>query len=772
MTRASSSALCDASAPRRRARRILLLVGLICPLAIGMAPAAAATTNATVTLLRVARAPTLEDFLGGAPPPELAASMVHVDGGFVQRLPIDGEPASQHTDVWLGYDDDHLYAVFVASDSQPERIRANLTRRENFFGDDLVHLQLDTFNDQRRAYSFICNPLGVQFDAIWTEGGEFDDAFDTVWSSAGRLTAKGYVVWMAVPFKSLRFPDRQEQTWGMILNRDIPRSNEESFWPGYTNRIQGRLNQAGTLLGLRDISPGRNVQIIPYVAGRAFETRQFPDATELERRSEADAGVDLKWVLRDSLVFDLTVNPDFSQVESDLPQITTNRRFEVFFPEKRPFFLENAVVFQTPIQMLFTRRVQDPRVGLRATGKSGGWTLGALAIDDEAPGQLVPPGDPARGRSAYFGAVRASRDILDQSDVGLLYVERRFDGRANRVAGLDGRIKWNDHWMSVFQVAASQTETAEGERLRGPAIDVALNRTGRHLNVHLHFLDYDPEFEAAAGFVPRVGFRELHQSTSYTLRPEGRRLLTWSPGLFSRYVEDRDGTRLDWEFTPRLGWGFRGQTRLELSYQYAGERLRPVDFPALAADADFDIRRAGLTLASQLWRRAQYELSAFRGRTIHLVPPVGEPPSPADRLEAEAELTLLAGRRVRLDAAYIYDRLDALTGGTRLFTNQIARLRTSVQIDPKLSLRLIARHDRLEADPLATALESRRNLNGDLLVTYLINPWTALYAGVNSNYQELGDLDALGELRPGATGHGLQNDARQVFVKFSYLIRP
>jgi hypothetical protein len=216
-----------------------------------------------VTIPRVSSPPTLEDFLDMKLSPAWEGKLAKVDR-FVQRVPSDGEPVSQRTEAYLGYDDRNLYAIFICFDNQPRHIRARLSRREDVFDDDTVELMLDTFHDHRRAYAFFSNPWGVQADALWTEGQDFDMSFDTVFDSEAKITPQGFVVKMAIPFRSLRFASNDPQTWGILLNRNILRNNESSFWPRYSSRVSGRLNQEGDAAGLENISPGHNFQLVPY----------------------------------------------------------------------------------------------------------------------------------------------------------------------------------------------------------------------------------------------------------------------------------------------------------------------------------------------------------------------------------------------------------------------------------------------------------------------------------------------------------------------------
>jgi len=411
---------------RLKAAAAVSVMLLLTPLLFAAPPA--------IQIPRIDLAPTLADFEDMHPDARVAGQMLKVTG-FIAREPADGAEPTQNTEVYLAYDSHNLYAAFLCWDKEPDKIRARMTRREDIFSDDSAEIMIDTFNDARRGYTFASNPLGIQWDALWTEGSigsgrpadfsGFDDSFDTVWNSAGRLTGQGYIVLMSIPFKSLRFPSADLQQWRIILNRSIPRTNENLFWPRISNRIQGRFNQAATATGL-DLTPARNIQLIPYGLLRGFRDIDARDPANPffnSRTLQPEVGLDAKFILHDSFVLDATLNPDFSQVESDQPQITVNQRFEVFFPEKRPFFLENSNYFISPINMVFTRRIAHPEFGLRLTGKSGPWAIGILASDDRAPGEVLPPTNPHSGERATFAIARVSRDILDQSTIGATFTD-------------------------------------------------------------------------------------------------------------------------------------------------------------------------------------------------------------------------------------------------------------------------------------------------------------------------------------------------------------
>src|SRR5215469_4448214 len=236
----------------------------------------------SLTIPRLERGPVLDDFLTMKPAGEIARQMAKVTG-FTQRNPHDGEPVTEPTEAYLGYDQKNLYVVFVCFDD-PGKVRARMSNREDVHDDDQVEVILDTFHDRRRAYAFQTTPLGVQWDAIWTEAsrdeeaqGHFDTSFDTVWNSRGKVTSRGFVVWIAIPFKSLRFPAKKMQDWGIILYRGITRKSEDVFWPHSSYKVEGRLAQAATLYGLEGISPDRDIELVPYGLMRGFRALDTRD---------------------------------------------------------------------------------------------------------------------------------------------------------------------------------------------------------------------------------------------------------------------------------------------------------------------------------------------------------------------------------------------------------------------------------------------------------------------------------------------------------------
>ncbi|MCL4522305.1 MAG: carbohydrate binding family 9 domain-containing protein, partial [Acidobacteria bacterium] len=641
----------------------------------------------TASIPRIDKAPLLESFLGMKPDAEWEGKLTKLDT-FIQANPKDGTPASFRTEVYLGYDDKNFYVIFICFDSEPGKIRARMTRRENIYDDDLVQIMLDTFHDQRRAYSFVVNPLGIQLDRLYSETSGFDDSFDTLWDSEGKLTPQGYVTRMAIPFRSLRFPTNVKE-WGVVLQRIIPRLNETSYWPRVSSKIDGRLNQEATLNGFEKISPGRNIQLIPYGQFRTFRAldQRDPSAPSFHgKRDEFVGGLDAKFVVKDRLVLDFTVHPDFSQVESDEPQVTVNQRFEVFFPEKRPFFLENSNFFATPISLVFTRRIADPLFGARATGKLGKYAVGMFFADDRSPGRSVPPSDPLYKKKAYFGILRVNRDFGKNNTVGMIYTERRFQNSFNRVGGLDFTFKVAKNWRGEGQVITSSTRETDGSTFAGPAYHFWGGYFGRKLSFNSMYQDNSQGFVTHTGFFRRQGIRRFSNSFHYGFRPEGKRLVTHGFNLFQLNLWDHNGLPLEATLNGNYFFSFQRQTTFGAFANTGYERLRPFDFSTLAATQRFPSGHYGFFFYTAFFKQVAMNGEINWGRTTNYNPVSGPPVSARDH-SAFIRLTLYPIQQLTIDNRYILSRLRAVDADESIFNNHIIRSKWNYQLTRALSLR-------------------------------------------------------------------------------------
>jgi hypothetical protein len=765
---------------RSRLTRVAVSLLLFVPFGYAAPPA--------IQIPRIERAPRLADFEAMRPAGGVSENMLKVSG-FIAREPADGAPPTQDTDVYLAYDDHNLYAVFICWDKEPDKIRARMTRREDIFSDDSAEIMIDTFNDARRGYAFAANPLGIQWDALWTEGSignglpadysGFDQSFDTVWNSEGQLTSQGYMLLMTIPFKSLRFPKTDPQQWRIILNRSIPRTNENLFWPRISNRIQGRFNQAATATGIDHISPARNIQLIPYGLLRGFRDIDDRDPTHpmfSNRTLQPEVGLDAKFILHDSFVLDATINPDFSQIESDQPQITVNQRFAVFFPEKRPFFLENSNYFTSPIDLVFTRNIGHPEFGLRLTGKSGPWAVGVLASDDRAPGEALPPTDSHAGDRATYTVARVSRDILDQSTIGAIYTDREFAGGYNRVGGIDANLKLDQHWRLQGQAVSSATHDiiAGTPRVDGLGYTLDLERIGRKLNLQSQYLDFSPNFETQTGFVNRVDLREQLLKASYYWRPEGKFLISYGPTLQMFNIWDHSGTALDYFAYPGFRVDMTRGTYVNLHpYGYDDVRLRPIDYSTLSRVTAYPQPFWGIDAGTSWFK--EFDLTAFfvSGVGVNFNPAANQAPTIGHEDQGNFTLTFHAAGRLRIDNAYLIEHIRERDPHLTAVTNHIIRSKWNYQFTRNLSARLILQYNAVLSNPDISSLSRTKNFNTDFLITYLIHPGTAIYVGYNSDLENLDRNLGVDPVTGGilTTRNGYINDGRQFFVKASYVFR-
>jgi hypothetical protein len=739
----------------------------------------------TLEIPLLSSAPALDNFLNMKPEGPAAEEMVKISG-LEQRNPHDGQPVTQPTDVYLGYDKRNLYVVFVCFDD-PAQVRAHRTRREDVGDDDQVEIMLDTFRDQRRAYAFQANPLGVQWDAIYTESSEnnasilgdythFDSSFDTLWYSHGKLTSRGYVVWMAIPFKSLRFRSLSDEGWGIILYRGINRENEDSFWPAMSSKVEGRLARAAVAYGMKGISPGRNLQLIPYGLFNSFHSLDTsnPAVPVFDNRfMGGKVGLDAKYILRESLVMDVTANPDFSQVESDDPQVTVNQRFEVFFPEKRPFFMENADYFRTPIDLLFTRRIADPDFGTRLSGRVGQYGLGLLLADDKSPGEVVAPNDSDYHQKAYYAIARVNRDIFSQSTIGAIYTDREFHGSYNRIGGLDTRLKFANNWAAMLQGVVSSTRNEDGSYQAGPAYRADVVRSGLNLNYEAIFNDFSPGFISEPGFVNRVDIREMQHTLTYRFRPKHGPIVAWGPDLVTDQIWDHSGLRLDTSYIARFHMDFKRQTYFFIApYVPFRQRLRPLDFSALPGNTDYQQHYSEVYGSTALTRSMTAYAEYNWGDVINYVPPTNQAPFLGFSDWASAGLTVRPVTALTVDNTYLFTRMKLKADGPAIFDNHIIRNRWNWQINNELSLRFILQYQATLANQKFTSLDTTKELSPQFLITYLLHPGTAVYVGYNSDLQNIDPSLALGPngalLR---TRDRLINDDRVFFVKVSYLFR-
>ncbi|MBV9437360.1 MAG: carbohydrate binding family 9 domain-containing protein [Acidobacteria bacterium] len=727
--------------------------------------------------------------------PHGIALKMAVVSNFIQAEPSDGQHATQRTEVYLGYDAKSLYVVWLCFDNEPKKVRAHLVRRENIYDDDVVAVNIDTFRDHRHGLNFGSNPLGVQADGLWTEGNNNnpDNSWDTVWNTEGKLTSKGFIIWQQIPFRSLRAHGSGLQDWGVTFHRVIARTQESDYWPHVSARIAGRLTQEGLMRGIDPQGEGGNFQLNPYAALAGFRTLDQRDPLDprlSQRVAQGKIGLDSKMVFRESLVLDATLNPDFAQVESDQPQNTVNQRFEVFFPEKRPFFLENANYFNiqgippfggTSTTLLFTRRIADPSYGLRLTGKQGPWNLGFLFADDKSPGKIVPETDPLFGKKAYFGIARVTHDLGRNSSIGFIYTDRELNGSFNRVGGIDGNYKMGKNWNASFHSVLSSTLDLSNVKSFGQDHEAELDGNGRRFAYLLQYQDITPQFQTEAGFVRRTDIRHLGNYYHFYFRPEGKHLIFHGPELSGERTWDHQGTGIQYNFNGDWVFQYRNNSFFAPVVGIESDTLRPQDFSGLSSDRKFTQDFVGLIASAAPVRQLTLNTQIFRQGAVDIVVPKGQLPVEGDDLSISQTLTLHPFSPLTIDNTYILDRLLHNKQHASVYNNHIIRTKWNYQFTKEFSLRFIAQYNGLLANPTYTSLDTVKNLNFDVLFTYLVHPGTAVYVGYNSNLENVDPglcLHVAGTLQCDPNGNGLLrnnarliNDGRLVFVKVSYLFR-
>jgi uncharacterized protein DUF5916/cellulose/xylan binding protein with CBM9 domain len=499
---------------------------------------------------------------------------------FYQWRPSDSSAASARTEAFAGYDTRFLYFAFHAYD-EPAKVRASVAKRDAIFDDDVVGLILDTFNDKRRAYELLFNPLGIQMDGFLTEGGNDDFSVDIVMESKGLVTTDGYIVEIAIPFKSLRYEAGKGRLWGIHLLRIVKHANGETdSWMPISQNESGLLSQAGHITGLEGISTERTLELIPSLT--LSETGKRKPPVTVAQNSDGgrfvnepirfDPGLTGKYSITPTVTLDFAINPDFAQVESDQLVVTANQRFPIFFEEKRPFFLEGIDIFRTPIQAVHTRAIIDPDVAVKLTGKLGRNTFGLLVASDNGPGNFnederVTANPRFIDKNASVGVLRLKRDIGNaDSFLGLLATHHRFADRYNDLAGFDGRFRIDKRRTFTWQVLATRSRNLfffpdQGRRLdrkeNGFIYEADFNQDGKHFGQQFSAVGRTRFYRSDVGFNRRVNTNNLSYFVRYSSEPKPKaKLISWR--LFTS-----PSMNFDWQGRHQ---NFNQETQLQLRF--------------------------------------------------------------------------------------------------------------------------------------------------------------------------------------------------------------
>lgn len=730
-------------------------------------------------------APRLEDFLDREVHSPVSRKMLNISG-FVQRYPLDGRPVSEETTAYVGSTPRYLYIAFVCKDRNPKLIRAHLKRHDSIGDDDFVEVTLDTFRDRRRAFVFQSNALGTQADALYSEQTGADYSFDTVWDSWGRLTPSGYVVLMRIPFASLRFSQTamlgQPRIWGIVLQRVISHENENAFWPQIKREIAGRLTQDAPISGFADVQRGHNMQIEPYFLARSARTLNAADSQNpyfSNKHLQGFTGLDTKIVLHDSLVLDTTYNPDFSQVDVNDPA-PPNQRFQPFFHEQRPFFLENSSYFSSPINLYYTNHIVAPEFGERLTGKLGPWAVGILDVDDRKPGQDAPAGSPERGTRARFDVARLSRDLGRQSSAGIIYADHEYLNTYNRAGGVDYRYRFQERWTMTGQAIATGTKNSDTSTQSGQSYVQSVSYSDAHVNYWTSYNDTSPGFLTKTGFFRRPDIREVSGGSSYSFRPNKKGILSHGPSLFSERTWDHSGLPLDQYSDFTYNFQMTHRTSLSPFVEVGEERLRPSDYAALPADVQYHEDAVGLSFYTSPVQQLAVGFTGYTGKAVNYYPAVNQGPSPVDVDSTDLSVELKPTVGLDLQSRYEFDHFTDPSSGALAYDSHLLVTRWNLQMNKALSFRVIGEYLSTIPNDKFTDLPNTRDIFANALLKYEPHPGTAVYLGYTTNFQNLDsalcDRESDGRCNPSGailprTNTSMLNDSRTLYLKMNYLFR-
>ena len=698
---------------------------------------------------------------------------------FVQISPLDGAPGTERTEVFIAYDNNNIYLGFHAHYTNPDMMRANRSDRDRTPGDDAFVIYIDPFLDQQRAYVFSVNAFGVQGDAILSArsgGGGFgggggdggprgffgpprgDRTWDTLFESGGQVVRDGFTAEMAIPFKSLRYPRRGGNTphrWGFQIARRIRGKNETVVWSPVHRDVAGFLPQMGVLDGMTGLSTSRNIEILPTFT--AFQFGALDNAGSFQNdRAKPEGGVNFKYGVTSNLTADVTFNPDFSQIESDRPQIEVNQRFALFYPELRPFFLEGAEIFQFrgPANLVHTRTIVDPRYGAKLTGKAGNTTIGVMYANDEAPGYADDVVDRGLGQSAQTFVGRMRYDLYSESYVGAIVTSREFAGSTNQVAGLDSNFRLGDTHSFGVRAVGTQDTDLDGLETSGYLIDASIRSAGRNLSYFLAHFALSPDFQTDVGFVRRVDQRATFGQIGYAWWPENW-IVSWGPNFNYMRGYSFAGALDDEVFNAGVNLSFMNNIRFDGNISREMERFGGINFHKTR------FSYMGVNSAS---RRVSFGIGSNGGDQVYYD-------------EERPYLGRDFGWRTFLNLRFVsrwstrffvdtnrFVNVTAADQDELVFDVNIFRAQTTYQFTDRLLFRNISEFH---------SYDQRLNMN--FLLTYRINAGTVFYVGYDDRYQQ-GDL-----ILRDANGDGIDDryfpttsmlrTNRAFFTKLQYLFR-
>ena len=666
------------------------------------------------------------------------------------------------TVLYVTHDDRKVYFAFLAFDPDPSRIRARLSDRDEAWSDDWVGVAIDTFNDQRRAYELLSNPLGVQMDAINDDVGQnYDDSWNAIWESSGRITEQGYTVEIAVPFNQIRFQNTngEAQIWGFDAFRSYPRGDRHHI--GLFPRDRGNnsyLSQTVKLVGMAGANPGKNLEVLPTLTGSRIDQRSaLPDGSFERGQADGELGASVRWGVTPNVSLNAALNPDFSQVEADALLLNINEQFALFFPETRPFFLEGADYFNTPVNLVHTRVILDPIGAGKVTGKQGRSTYGMFLARDEITSMLIP--GPEGSRSGNFdletshGVGRYRVDFGRNSTVGATYTDRRGGDYFNQIASLDTTFRFTEADRLTASYSFSRTQYSDemvsqfgvrNDSFDDDLLQIEYNHGVRNWWTNVEYKDFGEGFRADLGFLPRIDFKEY--------RLAGARVWWGEEGSFHR--------RAAWGGAARHSERQNGdllEENIETWFNLNGPRQSFTSINLNMRNQMFNGTRFDDLLFAHTW----FEFQATDDLNLTFHQDYGdwvdfENIRPATRTLIQPRVRWNLGRHFLVRYIHTYQELDV--EGGRLFRVHAPEVRFVWQFNARAFVRTILQYTDIERDPSlynSSVQQQSRDLFTDFLFAYKVNPVTAIYAGYS-------------EIYTGTEAYDLTKTSRSLFIKLGY----
>ncbi|MDH3439406.1 MAG: carbohydrate binding family 9 domain-containing protein [Gammaproteobacteria bacterium] len=684
----------------------------------------------------------------------------------IETRPGENIPAKVKTIAYLLEDGESLFVAFDARDPDPSKIRAYLRDRDSAHNDDFVGIVIDSYNDHRRAFEFFSNPYGSQMDMTQDDVNQREDnSWDAIWDSAGQINDTGYVVEMEIPLNQLRFPSTDgKQTWGIDVVRFHPRENRVRISNNPMDREKNcYLCQISEVRGFEDLEPSRSLEIVPTVTASRTDFTDDPVTDPMVNGDvDSEAGVSVRWGIKPDLTASLAINPDFSQVEADVARLGVNNRFTLFFPEKRPFFLEGSDYFRTPIRAVFTRTVADPAVGAKLTGKRGDHTFGFYAADD-AITNLVFPGSTGSdsdslNESNTAAVGRYSMSFGNASSIGALVTARNGDDYHNYVGGLDARWKMSDNHQVRAQYLYSDTEypdqvAVDNEQplgaFGGSAAQLEYEYSSRSWFGSGRYEIRDEKFRADSGFVTRVDYDLYTVGGGHTWHGEEENW--WN----------QQRVRADYDISHDTN-GQLLERELEAYYSIDGPMQWFAQVGGLTRDVYLDgqvFREEKASLYTQFRPRGGLFLR-FWARIGDQVDFSNTRLGDQVRIRPQVNWNINEHLLARLRSTWV--KLDSKEG-PNIFDAQVHDLRLTWQFNNRSFVRLTTQYRKVDRNPAMYIDEvdaSSMSVGRQLLYSYKLNPQTVFFLGFSDRHIEDDDLD------------DLTNTDRTYFLKIGYAWMP